>query len=129
MNSRSKTRFELNNSGEFIIENYNAAKPFSSFFPGIAGKTGIPMWVFFVNRGQGICSMGIQDKDNPIMEFLPANWAYQLVSSQGFRTFIKFPDDSKIKYYEPFQDHYQDEAMQKTQRMFVSSSHHQTPNK
>ncbi|NQV50153.1 MAG: hypothetical protein HQ507_06630 [Candidatus Marinimicrobia bacterium] len=123
MNSRSKTSFELNNSGEFIIENYNAAKPFSSFFPGIAGKTGIPMWVFFVNRGQGICSMGIQDKDNPIMEFLPANWAYQLVSSQGFRTFIKFPNDSKIKYYEPFQDHYQDEAMQKTQRMFVSSSH------
>jgi len=81
------------------------------------------MWVFYVNRGQGICSMGIQDKDNPIMEFLPANWAYQLVSSQGFRTFIKFPGSQAISYYEPFQDHYRDQAMQKTQRMHISSSH------
>ena len=123
LNSKSKTSFELNDSGEFIIENYNEAKPFASFFPGIAGKTGIPMWAFYVNRGQGICSMGIQDKDNPIMEFLPANWAYQLVSSQGFRTFIKFIGNTEISYYEPFQDHYQDQGMQKTQRMHVSASH------
>ncbi len=123
MNSTSPTRFELNERNEFVIENYNASKPFSSFFPGIAGKSGIPMWVFYVNRGQGICSMGIQDKDNPIMEFLPANWAYQLVSSQGFRTFIKFPGDSKISFYEPFQDHFRDRDMQKTQRMLISASH------
>ena len=120
---KSPTNFELNDRNEFVIENYNAGKPFSSFFPGIAGKSGIPMWVFYVNRGQGICSMGIQDKDNPIMEFLPANWAYQLVSSQGFRTFLKFPESSEIRFYEPFQDQYRDQAMEKIQRMFISPSH------
>ncbi len=121
MNNSSK--FDLNENGDFVIENYNDAKPFSSFFPGIAGKSGIPMWVFYVNRGQGICSMGIQDKDNPIMEFLPANWAYQLVSSQGFRTFLKFPDLSENNFYEPFQDHFRDKSMDKTQRMLISPSH------
>ena len=113
----------MNNNGEFVINNYNSAKPFSSFFPGIAGKMGIPMWVFYVNRGQAICSMGIQDKEHPIMEFLPANWAYQLVSSQGFRTFIKFPQGSGIKFYEPFQNHYRDQDMAKNQSMHISPSH------
>lgn len=31
------------------------------------------MWVFYVNRGQGIASFGIENKDNAILEFLPAN--------------------------------------------------------
>lgn len=123
MNSNISNHSQLNEHGDFIIENYNSGKPFSSFFPGIAGRAGIPMWIFFVNRGQGICSMGIQDKDNPIMEFLPANRAYQLVSGQGFRTFIKFPEDSEIRFYEPFQDLYQNRSMEKSQRMLISPSH------
>ncbi len=123
MNTNKQNTFKLNEHGDSIIENYNTGKPFSSFFPGIAGKSGIPMWVFFVNRGQGICSMGIQDKDNPIMEFLPANRAYQLVSSQGFRTFMKFPEGSKHRFYEPFQDHYPDQSMLRTQQMLISPSH------
>ena len=91
MNPTSNMKYNLNESGEFIINDYNSTKLFSSFFPGVAGKNGIPMWVFYVNRGQGICSMGVEGKQHPIMEFLPANWAYNLASSQGFRTFIKFP--------------------------------------
>jgi len=52
-----KVRYYLNKNGEFVIENYHLAKPFSSFFPGIAGLWGIPAWVFYVNRGQGIASI------------------------------------------------------------------------
>jgi len=123
LSSDHKPSYELNPAGEFVIGNYNAAKPFSSFFPGIAGKMGIPMWVFYVNRGQGICSMGVQDKENPIMEFLPANWAYQLAPTQGFRTFIKFPEGSGVAFYEPFQDHYQDKGIERKQSMRISPSH------
>ena len=58
-----KVSYTLGRSGEFIIENYNCAKPFASFFPGIAGPHGIPMWVFYVNRAQCVCSIGIEDKE------------------------------------------------------------------
>ena len=43
-------KYFLNDKGEFVIENFNFAKPFANFFPGIAGKYGIPMWVFYVDR-------------------------------------------------------------------------------
>ncbi|WP_371825485.1 cellobiose phosphorylase [Pontibacillus sp. ALD_SL1] len=86
---------ELN---RFEVAQYDKAKPFSSFLPGIAGLDGIPMWAFYVNRGQGICSFGIQDKDTPIMEFSPASIAYKNVTNTGFRTFIKC--DGEV--YEPF---------------------------
>ena len=123
MSANPRPVYELDANGQFVISNYNAAKPFSSFFPGIAGKMGIPMWVFYVNRGQCICSMGIQDKENPIMEFLPANWAYQLAPSQGFRTFIKFPEGASVKFYEPFQAHYRDREIVGTQSMHIAPSH------
>ena len=97
-----KAKYYLNQQGEFVIENYNYAKPFANFFPGIAGKYGIPMWVFYVNRGQCIASFGTKDKDQAILEFFPANKAWQFVSSQGFRTFIKIKSKNEIIYYEPF---------------------------
>ncbi len=90
--------------GGFVIEDYSVAHPFSSFFPGIAGPYGIPLWVFYVNRGQGIVSMGIGGKDGAILEFFPANKAYQNVSRYGFRTFIKFRRETDFLFYEPFQD-------------------------
>ncbi|MDP2938103.1 MAG: hypothetical protein Q8N72_02515, partial [Candidatus Omnitrophota bacterium] len=69
-----KPKYYLNGKfKEFVIENYNLAKPFANFFPGIAGRYGIPMWVFYVNRGQAIASFGIKDKDHAILEFFPAN--------------------------------------------------------
>src|SRR3989338_84690 len=95
--------YSLTQTGEFSIRQYHHSSPFASFFPGIAGEWGIPMWVFYVNRGQGIASFGIHDKDHPIMEFLPANRAWRLVTLQGFRTFIKIHRGGKLQYYEPFQ--------------------------
>ncbi|CCJ34020.1 hypothetical protein [Caloramator australicus] len=94
------SKFYFDEKNRFVIENFNASKPFASFLPGIAGKKGIPMWIFYVNRGQCISSFGIKNKDNPIMEFFPAYKCYQNVQSVGFRTFIKFTDEQNI--YEPF---------------------------
>ncbi|MFH1458671.1 MAG: cellobiose phosphorylase [Candidatus Omnitrophota bacterium] len=96
--------YTLNEKGEFVVENYNFSKPFANFFPGIAGKYGIPMWVFYVNRAQAIISFGTKDKDHAILEFLPANKAWQMVSQNGFRTFIKIFDAKRSLFYEPFQN-------------------------
>ncbi|HQP91571.1 MAG TPA: hypothetical protein PLU24_02745, partial [Candidatus Omnitrophota bacterium] len=96
------SNYILDADGKFTIYDYNNAKPWSSFFPGIAGLYGIPIWVFYVNRGQCISSVGIRSKDEAIMEFLPANKAYQLTSLQGFRTFIKIRSKKEQRFYEPF---------------------------
>ncbi|MBL8013701.1 MAG: hypothetical protein JNN05_07615, partial [Candidatus Omnitrophica bacterium] len=98
----NKRRYHLNLDGSFVIEDYNQSKAFSNFFPGVAGVWGVPMWVFYVNRGQGISSFGIESKDRAILEFLPANKAYRATSTQGFRTFLKIKQGGKEKFYEPF---------------------------
>ncbi len=89
-------------AGQFTMQNYPAARPFASFLPGIAGPMGIPMWVFYVNRGQAIASFGIESKDHAILEYQPANKAYQMVAQVGFRTFIKLPGGEQPFLYEPF---------------------------
>jgi len=94
--------YKLYPDGRFVIRNYNEKKPFSNFLPGIAGLYGTPMWVFYVNRGQGISSFGTKNKDNAILEFFPANKAYQTVTSLGFRTFIKGMRRGREFHYEPF---------------------------
>lgn len=91
----SKYAYENN---KFTVYDYNNQSPFANFLPGIAGKMGIPLWVFYTNRGQGISGYGIQDKNHPIMAFTPANKAYEITPITGFRTFIKVGD----KIYEPF---------------------------
>lgn len=98
-----KVNYFLQDDGAFVIENYNAAPTFSSFFPGIAGLKGIPMWAYYVNRAQGIASFGIKNKNYSIMEFYPANTSYSLVSSFGFRTFLKIKKSGKVTNYEAFQ--------------------------
>lgn len=99
----------------FIIDQYDRAKPFSSFLPGLAGLKGIPMWTFYVNRGQGICSFGVRDKNSPIMEFSPASITYQSVAMKGFRTFIKVAGGGGI--YEPFQSAFPDYAAVRSMRI------------
>jgi len=74
---------------QFVIKQYDTQKPFASFLPGIAGKKGIPMWSFYVNRGQGMASFGLKDKNGPILEFSPANIAYLNTDRIGFKTFLK----------------------------------------
>ncbi len=94
-------KYYVSEQNQFVIENYNLAPSFSSFFPGIAGIFGSPMWVFYANRGQAIACAGVKDKNGAIMEFQPANKAYRTVSLTGFRTFLKIKDH----YYEPFAEH------------------------
>lgn len=113
-NEQAKYYFDVDD--RFVVENYNWAKAFSNFFPGIAGKWGIPMWIYYVSKAQAICSMGVQDKDHAILEFLSFNKACQVVSKEGFRTFIRL-DGGHV--YEPFQKT-EDESI--TQRMIISSA-------
>lgn len=89
----------LREDGSFVIKDYNSKHPFSNFLPGVAGAWGVPMWVFYVNRAQGVISFGVEDKDHAITEFFPANNAYCLAPLVGFRTFLKI--NNKINY-EPF---------------------------
>jgi len=84
----------------YQIENYGKKSAFASFLPGISGVRGIPLWCYYVNRGQGVVSFGIENKDHAIMEFYPAHQAYQTVKVTGFRTFIK--KDGAV--LEPFHD-------------------------
>ena len=98
----------------FVIDGYADARPFASFLPGISGLWGIPMWAFYVNRGQAIASFGVRDKDHPLMEFLPANRAYRATPLQGFRTFIKIRGRGAETFYEPFQP-----SPRTTQRMEI----------
>lgn len=91
--------YMLRDDGSFIIKNYNSKHPFSNFLPGVAGGWGVPMWVFYVNRAQGVISFGVKDKDHAITEFFPANNAYCFAPLIGFRTFLKIND--KVNY-EPF---------------------------
>ncbi len=94
-------KFSLEN-GTFIIENYNQARPFSSFLPGIAGLFGKPMWVFYTNRGQCISSFGVRNKGSSMLEFYPANKAYSMTPLLGFRTFLRYKKGSDWHLYEPF---------------------------
>src|SRR3989338_7086044 len=121
MGRAESPKYFLAKEGGFVIENYNAAKPFSNFFPGIAGVWGTPMWVFYVSRGQCIASFGIESKDRAIMEFQPANKSYRLTSLQGFRTFIKAKTGSKTIYWEPFQVHLEGTGFRKSQTLFLTA--------
>lgn len=116
-----KVKYSLKESGEFVIENYNFSKPFANFFPGIAGKYGIPMWVFYVNRGQAIASFGTRDKDQAILEFFPANKSWQLTSLRGFRTFVKLATGKRNFFYEPFHNGFANLAFRLSNRLLVTS--------
>ena len=90
----------FDNKNRFVIENYNKQSCFASFLPGISGIHGTPLWNFYVNRGQAICSFGSENKDHSIMEFYPAHQSYQFTKTMGFRTFLKVDGT----FYEPFVD-------------------------
>jgi hypothetical protein len=87
----------------FVIHNYNHADPFSSFFPALAGETGRPLWLFYTNRGQAVAGFGVNNKDGAMLEFLPANKAYQSTPLLGFRTFVR--PTNTAAWSEPFSPH------------------------
>jgi hypothetical protein len=86
----------------FHLAGYNAARPFSSFLPGIAGAYGKPMWVFYANRGQCISSFGVRDRNGAMLEFHPANKSYALTPLLGFRSFFRFDAAGGTTIHEPF---------------------------
>ena len=93
----------IDDDGRYVIDDFHRRPPFASFLPGIAGRLGIPLWAFYVNRGQAMASFGVQSKQCPIVEFQPANKAYQSVASLGFRTFLKLAaENSAPTFHEPF---------------------------
>ncbi|VEU80713.1 hypothetical protein [Haploplasma axanthum] len=91
----------------YILKDYQKKKPFSNFLSGIAGKMGVPIWSFYINRGQAIASFGTRDKNGAIMEFFPANGAYLYSKKIGFRTIVKI--DNKI--YEFFNEANENQIM------------------
>ena len=79
--------------GSYTMTNYQRRDTFSSFLPGLSGRYGIPIWCYYVNRGQCIASFGVEDKDHAIMEFSPAHQAYENVDRLGFRSFVRINGD------------------------------------
>lgn len=116
-------KYFLNKEGEFVIENYNNAQAFSSFLPAIAGVHGKPLWAYYVNRGQCLSAMGVNDKTHQIMEFYPANAAYRQTPLLGFRTFLKIKRSSNNSEvcYEPLQNFYSNKQYDLEQRMYITS--------
>ncbi|GAA5178981.1 hypothetical protein GCM10025771_19630 [Niveibacterium umoris] len=104
----------------FRIDGYHRAKPFASFFPGIAGVMGVPLWAFYVNRGQAVSSFGLQDKDGAIVEFQPANKAYRLTASTGFRTFIHWTRGARSGYAEAFRDSLSSRSAEPARHLSIS---------
>lgn len=108
-------RFTFENN-RYKINDYENSKPFSSFLPGISGLNGIPMWTFYVNRGQGISGFGVQDKNHPMMEFSPAAIAYKDVYTRGFRTFIRV-ENGLVE--EPFGERLKSQTMEISMEKFA----------
>ena len=65
--------YRLEENGRFVVGNYNWARPFSNFLPGIGGPWGIPTWVFYVSRGQWVYSFCARSKDGAVLEVHPFN--------------------------------------------------------
>ncbi|TVR92632.1 MAG: hypothetical protein EA428_03475 [Spirochaetaceae bacterium] len=86
----------------FVQQQYHSKPAFSGFLPGIAGIHGIPLWAFYVNRGQGIAGFGIESKDGCVAEYQSAAKAYHAVREYGFRTFIRTHAAGALALYEPF---------------------------
>lgn len=97
----------------FHLTHFNAARPFSSFLPGMAGPYGKPMWVFYANRGQCVCSFGVNDRNGAMLEFHPANKAYALAPSHGFRTFLRRVGPGGPCLHEPFELRADDACVQR----------------
>lgn len=94
----------------FRLTDYPEKRPFASFLPGIAGPFGIPLWAFYVNRGQAMAGFGVKDKNHPLMEFQPAQRAYQTTPLLGFRTFLRGQRHGQTWVHEPFSPWHSEDA-------------------
>jgi hypothetical protein len=76
-------------AGRYILKNFDSASPMANFLPGLGGYWGVPMWAFYVNRGQAMSSIGVANKDGSIAMYNTAEKVYQQVVFDGFRTFLR----------------------------------------
>lgn len=116
-NRLDKTNFDP--LGRVQLFNFDTSKPFASFLPAVSGEYGVPMWAFYVNRGQGISTFGTENKDKPIMEFNSANKAYEYVDAEGFRTFIGGKRGADEFFFEPFAAKNRDTGHSAKRDMFI----------
>ena len=72
----------------YIIEEFDKLPAFSSFLPGLAGIKGIPLWVYYTNRGQGINSFGIHNK-NKFLVFIISGF-FNNITSYNYNLFYLF---------------------------------------
>ena len=68
----------FDSAGRFIMRGFDKFKPMASFLPGVGGLWGVPMWTFYVNRGQGVATFGVKNKENGVLLFQTADKAYQV---------------------------------------------------
>ncbi len=88
--SKQQTKNPLFDSeGRYVMYDFDVKKVMANFLPGLGGFWGTPMWCFYVNRGQGVASFGIQNKDGAIAKYNSAEKVYQQVPFTGFRTFVR----------------------------------------
>jgi len=99
-NVRSTAQFDQ--SGRFTMRNFDTSKPVADFLNGLGGIWGVPLWAFYVNRGQVITSFGRQNKDGAIEKFVTAEKAYEQTPYTGFRTFVKGTRGGKQFVHMPF---------------------------
>ena len=66
------TNFVVRLLDHYVLEDFDAKPSFSSFLPAVAGVYGIPVWSFYINRGQGVASFGFKSKEFPILEYVSA---------------------------------------------------------
>ncbi|KAL3927844.1 MAG: hypothetical protein SGPRY_002646 [Prymnesium sp.] len=76
-------------SGRYIMHDFDKVKPMANFLPGVGGLWGVPMWTFYVNRGQALATFGVKDKDGGLLLFQTAEKTYQVTPYVGFRTLLK----------------------------------------
>ena len=84
-------------AGRYIMTSaVDRAKPMASFLPGVGGLWGVPMWAFYVNRGQGMATFGIENKEGGLLLFQTAEKSYQATANVGFRTLLKGTRKDKL---------------------------------
>merc|ERR1719421_1603668 len=84
--------------GRYIMKAFDRVKPMSSFLPGVGGLWGVPMWTFYVNRGQGLATFGVENKEGGLLLFQTAEKAYTYTPLVGFRTLLKGTTASGKKF-------------------------------
>lgn len=86
---RTAAAAQFDQLGRFTMHHFDTSKPVADFLNGLGGIWGVPLWAFYVNRGQVITSFGRQNKDGAIEKFVTAEKAYEQTPYTGFRTFVK----------------------------------------